>query len=157
MFLVVIATAKYMALLELLIKCGLGSVLWCLHAFICMGGYSREVDYINTHCHYSLYMLVCYIRQELNLYFLGMDIVKSYEEVLIISYLFYNRYTTDINLFVNTADFVGMDSKRCHLVGVFVDSAPIWVIADTCLCSRQALAIFVPSFVCFGYITHLFI
>lgn len=66
-------------------------------------------------------------------------------------------YTTDINLFVDPADSIGMDSKCCHLVGVFADSAAVCIIADTCLCSRQALAIFVPSLVCIGYITHVFI
>lgn len=41
-----------------------------------------------------------------------------------------------------------MDSEYNNSLGSFVDCATIWITADTCLCSRQAMALLVPSFVC---------
>lgn len=43
---------------------------------------------------------------------------------------------------------VGMDSKCGYPVGGLIDSTAIWVTADSCLCSRQALALLDSSFVC---------
>ncbi|KAG5567751.1 hypothetical protein RHGRI_003062 [Rhododendron griersonianum] len=43
--------------------------------------------------------------------------------------------------------FAGVDSKHCYLVGSLIDSAPVWVTADACLCSGQVLALFVSSYI----------
>lgn len=42
----------------------------------------------------------------------------------------------------------GMDPKCDYNLGSVVDSAAIWIAADTCLCSRQAVALLIYSFVC---------
>lgn len=46
-------------------------------------------------------------------------------------------------------DTAGMDSKCDNTVGGLIDSTSIWITADSCLCSRQALALLVSSSVCF--------
>lgn len=42
---------------------------------------------------------------------------------------------------------LGLDSQCGYTIGVVIDSVAIWLIASTCICSRQALALLIYSFV----------
>lgn len=46
---------------------------------------------------------------------------------------------------LNTA---GVDTECDYNMGGLIDSTAIWITADACLCSRQALALLFSSFVC---------
>jgi len=41
-----------------------------------------------------------------------------------------------------------MDSKRDNFVGGLVDSTSVWITVDSCLCSRQTLALYFSTYVC---------
>lgn len=63
-----------------------------------------------------------------------------------------NKDSVNDIMFLNIIYFVGVDSKCCNFVGVALNGVAIWAIADTCLCTGQALALFVPSYVCITFI-----
>lgn len=42
---------------------------------------------------------------------------------------------------------LGMDSKCGYTLGGVIDGIAIWITSDTCLCTRQALALLIPTYV----------
>jgi hypothetical protein len=51
----------------------------------------------------------------------------------------------------------GMDPKCHYALGSLIDGIAIWFTANACLCSRQALALLISSYVCLSFSPFIFL
>lgn len=59
---------------------------------------------------------------------------------------------------VLTLAFVaGMDPECHYALGSLIDGIAIWFTANACLCSRQALALLISSYVCLSFSPFIFL